>query len=184
MIHGSNSGHPRFIGNYSYKEDHCLNFLRIYPSEGISEHLSEIISGTYYGPQQDWDPFILAPNPPDTIPGTVATEEDGTDNGINDLFFATPEYPPLVWVQQISWRFPTLEVVFDYQRDSCEYLGRVWFSGGNIYKQSHLTLPPAVEIIEHRNSLPASARKIHGAADVTPSRSHLSVVQGFKVIGD
>jgi hypothetical protein len=181
LIHDKGSGQPRFIGNYSFKDDHCRNFLRIHPGEGEHRHLSDIIEDTYYGPQQDWDPWLLAPDTPETVPGTVATEEDGeSEGGINDVFFATPEWPALEWVQRIAWRYPTLEVVLDYQRESHELLGRVMFSGGRIYKQSHLTGPPAVEIIEYRDKLPVSARRIQPSGDRSAARGLLTVVQGGK----
>lgn len=151
MIHNQ-GGFPRYVGNYSFEEDHCVNFLLLYPGADETRHLSDIITDAYYGPQRDFEWDLLADGAPDSIPGTDATEEDGLEQGINQVFFATEDYPPLEWVQRIAAKYPTLEIILDYQREATELLGRVWFSEGRLYKHMHLTPFNAVDIMLHREN--------------------------------
>lgn len=158
VIHNQSRGHPRWIGNYSFSDDYCVNFLLLYPGKDEKRHLSEIITDAYWGEQRDFEWDLLADTPPDSIPCTDTFEEDGLGQGVNQVFFATADVPPVEWVQRIAWKYPTLEVILDYQKESTELLGRIWFSEGRLYKACHLTRFTALDILEHRETLPASQR--------------------------
>ena len=143
-------GRERWIGTYDFKEDHCVCYLRLTPSPGETDHLFDIISDSFYGDANEFDWADLATSPPNSVPGTDCSEEDdnaGGGKGITDIFFAMTEDPPLEWVQRLANKYPQLDVVLDYSWQSKELLGRVWFSGGKIYKQAHLTDFPAISAI-------------------------------------
>lgn len=140
-------GGNRWIGTYDFREDDCVNYLRMTPSPDETTHLFEIIDDSFYGPQRDFDWADLAMNPPDSIPGTDCSQENDEGNGQTDVFFATTEEPPLEWSQRISHKYPKLDVIHDYQWDSHELLGRVWYRNGRVYKAAHLTDFPAINVI-------------------------------------
>lgn len=174
MFH-ENGGTEHWIGTHSFNNDYCQNFVRLYPNPEAGVHIENLIDDAYFGPQRDFTWEDLAPNAPDTVLNSDTSEEDGTGKGTASFFFATEEEPPLLWVQQIAITHPLLNIVYDYQRESTELLGRVMFSGGRIYKSAHLTQTSELGAMKNldaslcRQSHPSSGKgkKIEGRTPLT-----------------
>ena len=117
---------------------YCENYVRMLPRVGEEKHISDIVDA-YFGYYNEFDWQLLAHNPPPILPGFQEVEE--ADSMIA-FTFPTEDSPALNFVARIARKYPTLDIVHDYQMEANEYLGRVWYKSGSIYKECHLTPIP------------------------------------------
>ena len=112
--------------------------VRLVPMDGETEHISEICDDAYWGKFNDFTWQDLALSPPATI-GVSETEED--DGEIWFTFHTTACEPmeAIRFVSRVAHRYPSLSVIHDYEDISHELLGRLWYQGGTLYKECHLT---------------------------------------------
>lgn len=130
-----NAMDPRFNPDGAEVEG-VFHRVRMVPMDWEKRHISEICDPAYWGEYNDFTWQDLALNPPVTI-GVSETEED--DGEIWFTFRTVEPMDAVRFVTRIAVRFPTLNIVHDYEDIANELFGRLWYRNGVIYKQAHLT---------------------------------------------